>query len=247
MSALPRLFVAPERLCPPTPLLLHGPEHHYLSRVLRLAVGAKLLLLDGHGRLLTARIERASSDELELTYLAVAEPAGPPGPQVTLYLGLLKGEKHDLVIQKATELGVARIVNVHCRRSVPVLGGERADKRLLRWQRVVQAAAAQCRRPDLPQVAGPLPLLTALAAATARHRLLLYEGPAPGLRALLAAAAGGGELAGEVALVVGPEGGFDPSEVAAATAADFIPASLGPRILRAETAALAALAVVLTG
>jgi 16S rRNA (uracil1498-N3)-methyltransferase len=113
---------------------------------------------------------------------------------------------------------------------------------------VVQAAAAQCRRLDLPQVSGPLPLGEALAASTAQQRLMLYEGPAPSLRALLAAPlpADAAGVAGEVALLIGPEGGFEDSEVVAATAAGFLPCSLGSRILRAETAALAALAVVLT-
>jgi len=251
MAAHPRLFVSAERLCPPAPLRLCGAEHHYLSRVLRLGIGAEVVLLDGKGRVATARLARISGEELELEYLSV-EAVAPPGAEpggVTLYMGLLKGERHDFVVQKATELGCRRIVTVLCQRSVPEFGHDpgRAARRQQRWQRIAQAAAQQCRRLDLPEVAGPLPLGAVLEAqAEAELRLLLYEGPAPPLRSVLYSGPGGA-AARSIELLLGPEGGFADTEVAAATAAGFIPVSLGPRILRAETAALAALAVVLSG
>lgn len=247
MPAVPRLFVAAGALEKQSALQLVGAEHHYLSRVLRLEVGDKVMLLDGKGQTLATRIAQLRSDAVELETLSLETKAASPyaEPAVTLYMAHLKGERHDLVMQKATELGARRIVTLHCRRSVPAFLADRSNRRLERWMRIVRAAAQQCRRADLPEVSAPLDFAEGmqLAAARAAQRLLLYEGPAPGMRSVLA------ELcppAAEIDLLIGPEGGFEADEIAAAIAAGFVPCSLGPRILRAETAALAALAVVLS-
>lgn len=251
MSALPvtapRLFIAPARFAPPAPVVLRGAEHHYLTRVLRLRLGDAVVLLDGGGRLGAARVARVDAEQVELGWES-ATTAQASGPQVILLGGLLKGDKQDFVIQKATELGASEVVPVLCQRSVPQLGEERAEKRQQRWARIALAAAQQCRRPDVPRVLGPTPLAAALQACALDPTplsLLLYEGPAAPLHALLP---GSSELAppalSAVRLLVGPEGGFTDAEVAAATAAGFLPASLGPRILRAETAVVAALAVL---
>lgn len=259
----PRLFIAPARFAPPAPVLLRGAEHHYLTRVLRLRLGDAVVLLDGGGRLGAARLVRVDAEQVELAWEA-ATTAPASGPQVILLCGLLKGDKQDFVIQKATELGVSAVVPVLCQRSVPQLGEERAEKRQQRWSRIALSAAQQCRRPDVPRVLLPVSLAAAVQDAApadpGRLSLLLYEGPAAPLHALLPAAStataptaptaptatGGADPAAltTVRLLVGPEGGFTDAEVAAATAAGFLPASLGPRILRAETAVVAALAVL---
>lgn len=246
LSRLPRLFIDPERLHPALPLRLRGAEHHYLSHVLRMGLGSQVLLLDGNGRQVLASVAGVSPDELELDLLSIDETGLHGGPRVTLFLGLLKGDRHDFAIQKATELGVHRIVSISCRRSVPSLGSERAERRQVRWQRVVQSAAQQCRRLDLPEVTAPLTFAEALRTAPAGLRLMLYEGPAPPLRSVLPPA-DAAPVGVEIALLVGPEGGFEDGEVAEATEAGFQLCSLGPRVLRAETAALAGLAVLLTG
>lgn len=242
-----RLFIAPERFAPPAAVVLGGAEHHYLVRVLRLRVGDAVVLLDGGGRLGAARVARVDAEAVELAWES-ATTAQHSGPQVILLGGLLKGDKQDFVIQKATELGVSEVVPVVCQRSVPQLGEERAEKRQQRWARIALAAAQQCRRPDVPRVHGPTSLAAALqgcAPDPAALCLLLYEGPAAPLHALLPPTS---ELApralATVRLLIGPEGGFSDAEVAAATAAGFLPASLGPRVLRAETAVVAALAVL---
>ncbi len=242
----PRLFIAPSLFAPPAPVLLRGAEHHYLTRVLRLRLGDAVMLLDGGGRLGAARLARVDAEQVELAWES-ATTAQASGPQVILLCGLLKGDKQDFVIQKATELGVSAVVPVVCQRSVPQLGEERAEKRQQRWSRIALSAAQQCRRPDVPRVLLPISLAAAVQDSTpadpALLSLLLYEGPAAPLHALLPAAADQAALA-TVRLLVGPEGGFTDAEVAAATAAGFLPASLGPRILRAETAVVAALAVL---
>lgn len=249
MAALPRLFVPAETLSHAMPLRLLGAEHHYLSRVLRLSIGDEVLLLDGVSQVVKTRIVAADAEALELERLSVETAASHGEPQVTLYMALLKGERHDLVVQKATELGARRIVTLLCKHCVPELGGERAERRQQRWQRIARAAAQQCRRPDLPEVTPPLTLREALDQDRNRCRLMLYEGTAPPLRSLL-----DGNIAKnndrnrprDIALVIGPEGGLDGTELAQLREAGFLSASLGPRVLRAETAALAALAVVLT-
>lgn len=257
-ATAPRLFIAPERFAPPAPLVLIGAEHHYLTRVLRLRPGDAVVLCDGQGRLGAARVAERSGERLELGWEAATATPAAAGPRVILLCGLLKGDKQDFVIQKATELGAHEIVQLACQRSVPQLEKERAEKRQQRWARIAQGAAQQCRRAEVPRVSGPLALAAALGGAAspppeggdpgadpASLALLLYEGPAPPLHAALAGATGArrGALR-EVRLLIGPEGGFTPTEVAAATAAGFLPASLGPRILRAETAVVAALAVL---
>lgn len=249
MAPLPRLFVAAERLRDDAPPELRGAEHHYLVHVLRMQKGDCVLLLDGGRRVATARIAEVSAETLVLEYLSIETAPVHAGPRVTLYMGLLKGERHDFVIQKATELGACRIVTVVCKRTVPDLSKEREKRRQERWLRIAQAAAQQCRRPDLPEVTPPLSLQEAVQAVPKdfTSRLMLYEGLAPPLRSVLASTLDlAARPSGELALLIGPEGGFDETEVAYATAAGFIPCSLGSRVLRAETAALAALAVVVT-
>ncbi len=258
-SPLPRLMKPGTPLVVGQAVQIAGPEHHYLTRVLRLAVGDALLLLDGQGRVAQACITALGGDALSVEPQRIEQVIGAGLPELWLLCGMLKGEKHDLVIQKATELGAAAIISVACQRSIPALSGERADKRQVRWGRVAAAAAQQCRRPGVPRISPPLGLAAALAELPAGRRFLLSEGVAPPLRALLAPVSDG-ETSGQaqtlneasqmrtspdlgaVALLVGPEGGLTDEEIALASAAGFVPCSIGPHILRAETAAIAALA-----
>src|SRR5262249_24407597 len=158
---------------------------------------------------------------------------------LALLIGLLKGEKMDWVVQKATELGVARVVPVATTHGVVKLDAERAASRRERWTRIAEEAAKQCGRADLPEIAEVSAFAEAVAAARG-WKLLLHEAErGQPLRAALPASAP--EV---VTVAVGPEGGFAPDEVAAARAAGFAVSGLGPRVLRAETAAIAALAVL---
>lgn len=259
----PRLFVAPERLPAAGELILEGPTQHYLGRVLRLGPGDRVVLLDGRGRICAATVTRfeAAQVALQLDAPDAAPDHGAqpslPGPQLVLLCGLLKGEKQDFVVQKATELGAAAIVPVACQRSVPQLGEERGEKRQQRWQRIALAAAQQCRRVDIPRVAAPTSWSEAMAGRAAALpspagealRLLLYEGAAPPLGAVLerlplAPSGVAPGAAPVIELLIGPEGGFTAGEVQGALAAGFVPVSLGPLTLRAETAAVVALGVV---
>lgn len=224
-----RLFVAPAQLVGPV-IALDDEQRRYLA-VLRLAAGDELELFDGRGGRFAARVTGPATLALGP---ALAKDAGAAF-DVTLAQGLAKGDKLDLVVQKATELGVSRFVPLATERSVVKLEPQRALERVARWQRIAQEASRQCGRADVPEVAAP----STLAALAEPGRLCLLLDPEATLR--LSAAARG---ASKLLLAIGPEGGFSPEERDAALAAGMIAVSLGPLVLRTETAGLAALSVL---
>ncbi len=212
----------------------------HLVRVLRLGAGAALRVFDGHGDEAEATLATADARAARVRLGAVTRQA-PPARPIHLVQGISRGERMDYTLQKAVELGVSRISPAECLRSVTRLKAGRAGKRLAHWRGVVVAACEQSGRAWVPAVEEPRPLERALADA------------APGLRLILEVegACRLGELAGPaggaaITLVAGPEGGFDPRERELARAAGFTALRLGPRVLRTETAALAALAALQT-
>jgi 16S rRNA (uracil1498-N3)-methyltransferase len=210
-------------------------EWHYLRHVLRLPPGAPLEVFDGEGGLYDASLPGADVD-LEL---GPRREVPPPRAAVWLAFAPPRGDRADLVVEKAVELGVGRLLPFLAARSVVRLDLGRGAARAERWRRIAAAAARQCGRGDVPAVDEPAPLAGALAAAPAGFRkVLLYEGGGEPLAAALDP-----EAPGHLA-IVGPEGGFAPEEVAACAAAGARLATLGPRVLRAETAALAAVALL---
>jgi 16S rRNA (uracil1498-N3)-methyltransferase len=217
-------------------LTLSAEESHRARTVLRLGVGDGLELFDGAGRSASAKV-RSLGTQVEVEVLAVREAAR--APSLTIAQALAKGDKLELVIQKATELGAAGIVPFTAARSVVRLESAKAHERVERWRKIAREAARQCGRADTPEVAE----LTDLASVLARPGKvgLLYEG-ATDLRlgAFLDAAQGA-----PVTLVIGPEGGFADEEILRARAAQVAIVGLGTRILRTETVALAALAIAL--
>jgi len=232
-----RFFVPPKNLQSESVPLSEEIVHH-LRVVLRLSVGEEILLLDGNGRICRCRIEsldRRSGCARVLDCRQETESALP----VRLLQGIPKGDKMDLVLQKGTEIGFTAFTPIMTERSVPTLSADRGEKRLQRWERIVLEAAQQSRRPFLPRLGGVRPLPDALRECREDLRLMLWEEESRPLAEVLPATA-----PRDVALLVGPEGGFSPSEAALACQADFVPVSLGPRILRSETAGLAMAAVL---
>lgn len=214
---------------------------HHASKVLRLRNGSMLILFNGEGGEFSARIaavERASVNVDVLTWSAV-ERESPLA--VTLVQALQAGDKMDLTVQKAVELGVTRIVPLISQRSVVRLEGERALRRTEHWRGVVAAACEQCGRNRLPDVFPPEGLerwlsrrphsgvLRLMLAPAAGYSLASLSGPFPERR---------------IELLIGAEGGLAPEEIGMAARAGFRPVRLGPRILRTETAGLAALAAI---
>lgn len=229
-------FYSPKPLTVGKQIELDPVARQHAITVLRLKPGAPLILFDGQGGEYRAVLREAGSRALaEILAHAPVERESPL--DVTLLQGISRGERMDVAIQKAVELGVARILPVFTARSQVKLDARRAEKRLAHWRGVVRAACEQCGRNRLPAVAAPAPLSQVLAALpdTAARFVLAPEGGTS-----LASAA----PRARIALLVGPEGGLEADEIRAATARGFISIGLGPRVLRTETAAAAALAAM---
>lgn len=222
------LLVAPARLVP-GPLVVDGDDYGYLFRARRLAVGDPVRVFDGAGREALATVAEVGPTRAVLAIdEIVATP--PRRPHLTVLQAVIKGERMDWCLEKLVEVGVDAIVPCETARTVVRVEPAKRAARRERHQAVAAAAARQCGRADLPTVAAITPLAAALAAVSAPGRLLADPAGPP----LSAAQAG----APAVAILVGPEGGLSDDERAAALAAGFAPVSLGPTILRAETAGL---------
>lgn len=219
-------------------LVLRAEEAHHARRVLRLAEGAAVVCFDGRGTVWRGEIsgyegERAIVAPIESTYEA------PPALRVTLAQGVVKGDRMDLVVQKATELGAARIVPLQTDHSEVRLSGDRAARRADRWRRITVEAAKQCERAWLPELAEPATVDDALEAHDGVAVAFVERDGMPA-RAGLAAL----DTPGAITVFVGPEGGWSDRERSRFAALAVPRLSLGRSILRAETAAIAALAVV---
>jgi 16S rRNA (uracil1498-N3)-methyltransferase len=206
-------------------------------QVLRLQPGDRITLFNGEGGEFAATVTRMGRSDVEVEvgeHHAVEREAARA---VHLLVGITANERMDWLVEKATELGVASITPLVAERSVLKLKGERADKKLAHWQGVAVAAAEQCGRNRVPPVHPAVTLHEWLKKAPAGERWLLSLDE--GSQALAQFV----RNKGPVTVLSGPEGGLSPKEEAVAVAAGFTPASLGPRVLRAETAPLAVLAI----
>ena len=232
-----RLYVA-ERLGAGAELRLGEDAARYLGRVLRLRTGDTVHAFNGDDGEWSATISRFGKDRVTLLLHDPVDNAAEPELQVHLVQGVSRGERMDFVVQKATELGVARISPVLTDHGMVRLDAKRAGKRRLHWQRVAESACEQSGRVKPPLVDAPVPLNDWFG--TRRDRagcdLILRPGVAKTLGDCAAPPAG-------LCLLVGPEGGFSEREYEDAALAGFDAVALGPRILRTETAAVAALAI----
>lgn len=221
--------------------MLAPPQAHHALRVLRLKPGDAVTLFNGDGAEYGSVVTEAKRDlvKLDVTVRKTSDREGPVA--VTLAQAVSSGERMDYTIQKAVELGVAAIQPLEARRSVVRLSAERGARRIAHWQAVAIAACEQCGRNRVPPVR-PLAQLDRFLAdckpgTGGDLRLLLSPRSARSLREL-------DPPPGAILLLSGPEGGFSPEEERAAAGAAFLPVRLGPRVLRTETAAVAALAAM---
>jgi 16S rRNA (uracil1498-N3)-methyltransferase len=237
MRMNPPRFYCREAMAPGAHIELPEPVARHAIRVLRLPPGAPIVLFDGRGGEYEARIERIERDRVVAALGGWHDVERESPLEVTLVQAVQAGEKMDLTVQKAVELGVSHIVPVASRRSVARLAGERAARRVAHWQGVAAAACEQCGRNQVPQVA-PLEKLEFWLARPAGNELRLILAPDAGQSLV--------DLppAERVQLLVGAEGGLDPQEILAAGQVGFKAVGLGPRILRTETVGLAALAAM---
>jgi len=221
-----------------TRVTLEGGAARHVTRVLRLRVGEALTLFNGSGGEYAARIEQSQGGRVAVT---IGEPRAIERESplaLTLAQGVSRGERMDLVVQKATELGVSGVVPVLSERSVVRLTAQQSERRLNHWRAIAVAACEQSGRNRLPAIASPVPLKDFLRTNTDGSMRLLLS---PAATATLADLP---RLVSAVTVLIGPEGGLAEAEQEASVAAGFKPVRLGPRVLRTETAAITALALL---
>ncbi|MDA8164289.1 MAG: 16S rRNA (uracil(1498)-N(3))-methyltransferase [Desulfobacteraceae bacterium] len=232
-----QFFIEPEAVRGDT-VLITGAEAHHLRTVLRLAAGDRVRLFDGTGRILEAVVTRVSKGETE-TRIVACTTAEPPPVQVHIGQAQLKGKKMDLLVQKANELGIQTLMPfVSARCEVRTGNPERQE----RWERIVFESCKQCGR-AVPMACPPETDFAGMLAAGCEFDLKLIFWEEERQRSLGPLLAPMAPVHTAMALI-GPEGGFTEEEVTQATAAGFLPVSIGRRILRAETASLAAMAIL---
>lgn len=230
--SLPRFFVAA-----PLTLGLHDlPEAqaHYLSRVLRLSVGAAVQLFDGSGKEYRGELSSVTKKTVQVNVQECLDGLPESSLHIHLGQGLSRGERMDWAIQKATELGVAEITPLFTERCEVRLNDERAQKRLEHWQQIAISACEQCGRSKVPVIHSPQSVKDWQADVKADLKLLLH----PVAQPLTEHA-----TPSTLAFLIGPEGGLTEDEVTQASQVGFQPARLGPRVLRTETAPVVALSV----
>ncbi len=233
---LRRFYIAAEQIGQPAPEIT-GPEAGHIVRVLRMGVGDRVELFDGSGSGYRARIVAAAAGRVAFAIEERFPLSTESSVSITLAQGFLKERKLDELVRPLTELGIDGWMPFFAARSVPQPDRGKLDRRRARWEKIALEAVKQCRRGRIPRIAPVDDLAAVLADDDGFDLKVIFWEAAPTAFRLPAAAC---RRPRRILLAVGPEGGFTDAEVAAARAAGFITTGLGPRILRAETAALAA-------
>ncbi|HMK57028.1 MAG TPA: 16S rRNA (uracil(1498)-N(3))-methyltransferase [Dissulfurispiraceae bacterium] len=241
-----RIYLLPELIARKTEILIPAEKSHHLLTVMRCGAGDMLTVIDGMGKAYAARISAISKKKVMIDILHEENTDSESPVNMVLCQGVLKGEKMDLVIQKATELGINEIV--------PMITGRsqvRETRKTARWRKIAEEAAEQCGRAVIPVVRSPRTFGEILAHLNDEQIsggiIFWEEGGLPLDDALMKTGFAGRDARpdkGKLALMIGPEGGFSASEVEDAEFHGLIRASLGRRILRSETAAIAAVALL---
>ena len=237
MRELLRFFVAPESLLGDQ-VTISGDVHHHLHNVLRTRLGSVLTLLDGQGLCCEVELEVINKREASARVLRRWRDEERTLP-ISLIQGMPKADKFDLILQKGTELGMRCFQPVETHNTVPQVNVARMVKREQRWSRIATEAARQCRRSFLPEVRSVQKLMDVISGETDDLKLVLWEAGSVPLAVALPE-----ETPTGVTLLVGPEGGFTDQEIKHISGAGFQAVHLGPRILRTETAGLAATAIL---
>jgi len=241
-----RFYVAPEDWDAQAPVL-RGSEAHHAGTVLRMQIGDKLVLFNGKGRELTAEIATIAGDEIRLRKLHEAETA-PLRCRIVLGQAIPKGKNMDLIVQKAVEIGAAEIAPIISDRTVVQLNSESTSQKQAKWQQIAIEAAKQCGQNWLPRVHSPRKLAEFFPASERAYDLRLIGSLQPDARHLKGIletySSEHGHRPRSVLMLVGPEGDFTPAELALARRYGCQPITLGPVILRVETAAIYCLSIL---
>ncbi len=239
-----RQFVVPARDWTREMVYIRGQENHHLATVLRLRPGTCIVISNGQGEAYRCCLEKVGPDVSQARLVERLEGEKGQLLQITLALGITRGERFELALEKAVELGVGAIIPLACQRSVPRWEGTRLDKKRERWQKIARTATKQCGRSLVPEIEHPLAIPELITAYGNVDELLVpYENTrTKSLVSLLPQV----REQSRITVVVGPEGGFAPDEISALVQAGGQLVSLGPRILRSETAAIVTLALLMS-
>ena len=239
MPRPPRFFISPEQVTGQS-ITISGEDVHHIVKVLRMKTGDELLLCDGRGAEYSAKITRVNKSDVTAEVKARSKRE-IRYPLITLGQGLPKSDKMDWIVQKATELGVANIIPLITERTIVKLKDE--AKRVARWQKIAREAAMQSNRPDISSIEPVVSYADFLRTLNPEPRTLLLlpweEGTEP-IKNIFRRISG----INRIVVLIGPEGGFSAHEAETAHAKGFHLVSLGPNILRTETAAIASLSMI---
>jgi 16S rRNA (uracil1498-N3)-methyltransferase len=237
-----RRFYLPSHECRSDHLVLTGSQAHHAADVLRLKAGDEVAVLDGAGGESACRVEAVTRKRVQLTVQGRTTEAPPPW-RITLIQAIPKGKMFEAIIQKATELGTWRIVPLLSQRVTIHLEGESVEHKAEKWRLTAVEAIKQCGQPWLPQVETPMTLPAWLGRGE-QFDLTIVASLQEDRRHLRAYFPAGARRPQTIAVWIGPEGDFAPEEMEAIRGAGALPITLGPLVLRSETAALCALAVI---
>jgi 16S rRNA (uracil1498-N3)-methyltransferase len=228
-----RYFVEPHHLSE-RDVTIEGDDVHHIVNVMRSSVGDEILVSDGQGRVARVRLTSLEGKQVQAEVVEFIQQNSELPVRVTIGQGLPKGEKMEWILQKGTELGAFAFFPFSSERTIVKLDAKKEAKKLERWRKIVKEAAEQSHRAVLPEILPPVSFKQAVAAAgTYTQCVIAYEKEGGRtLHDVLASLAEGDSLL----VLIGPEGGFSPGEIALAESNGILPVSLGPRILRTETA-----------
>lgn len=225
-------------------LVVTGSDAHHMSHVLRMRIGEDIEAVDENGLVYTCRISAIDRESVQAEVLFSEQSNAELGNKIVLFQGLPKSDKMELIIQKAVELGASAVVPVSTARCVVKLDAKKAASKVSRWQGIAEAAAKQSKRDAVPEIMPVMTFKEALAYAEGLDKILIPYENATGIADTKAVLAGisKGESVG---VFIGPEGGFDPKEVEEAEGRGAHSITLGPRILRTETAAITTMSILM--
>ena len=219
--------------------VIHGQDAKHICKVLRLKPKDTISMTDGHGTDFTGCIDQVSPDVVKISILSEKKSLTESNLDLTLCTAMLKNNKMDEIIKQITQLGVTRWIPFYCKRSIPLSGKNRGKKQIERWQTIARESLKQCRRSCLVDIMPPMDFQQVLAFSKGcSHRVAFWEASDQPLSGLIP-----GDNNRAVVLI-GPEGGFEEEEIRRAVESEFMSCSLGPRILRAETAAVCACGLI---
>lgn len=224
--------------------VIHGQDAKHICKVLRLKPKDTISMTDGHGTDFTGCIDKVSPEFVEISIIGEKKSLTESNLDLTLCTAMLKHNKMDEIIKQITQLGVTRWIPFYCKRSIPLSGQNRQNKQIERWQIIARESLKQCRRSCLVEIMPPMDFEQVLAFAKGcSHRFAFWEGSDRPLAGPVLRENSRGENNRAVVLI-GPEGGFEQEEIRRAVESGFMSYSLGPRILRAETAAVCACGLI---